>query len=160
MARPKLGESETERLHVKITSDEITAIDDWRYANRVPSRSEAVRRLCQIGLGFDALADSVEADAISLVETTSRLAREHLRLNPRESSENESWKASWFTTAGNIRSTLDAQTALALKIGAISEPTRQMRNHATFEEAMKNANSVLEVMLKHIEETKSSEGLP
>ncbi|RLL73828.1 hypothetical protein D8666_14550 [Ochrobactrum soli] len=49
MARPKLGESETERLHIKITKDELEAIDDWRYANRVPSRSEAVRRLIQIG---------------------------------------------------------------------------------------------------------------
>lgn len=50
MARPKLGSSDTERLHVKITADEIATIDDWRYANRVPSRSEAVRRLVQIGL--------------------------------------------------------------------------------------------------------------
>ena len=53
MARPKLGESETERLHVKITADEIKAIDDWRYENRIPSRSEAVRRLVQIGLFLD-----------------------------------------------------------------------------------------------------------
>src|SRR5262245_58989986 len=53
MARPKLGESATERLHVKITADEIEAIDSWRYAHRIPSRSEAVRRLCQMGLRYD-----------------------------------------------------------------------------------------------------------
>ena len=52
MARPKLGDSETERLHVKITADEVASIEDWRYDNRVPSRSEAVRRLVQIGLVF------------------------------------------------------------------------------------------------------------
>lgn len=50
MSRPKLGDSDTERLQLKITTDEITAIDNWRYANRVPSRSEAVRRLCQIAM--------------------------------------------------------------------------------------------------------------
>jgi len=50
MARPKLGESETERLHIKITADELKAIDDWRFENRMPSRSEAVRRLIQLGL--------------------------------------------------------------------------------------------------------------
>ncbi len=50
MARPKLGETDTERMQLKITSAEIEAIDTWRFANRVPSRSEAVRRLCQIGL--------------------------------------------------------------------------------------------------------------
>lgn len=57
MARPKLGDSETERLHMKITKDELQAIEDWRYANRVPSKSEAVRRLVQIGLVADARAD-------------------------------------------------------------------------------------------------------
>lgn len=50
MARPRLGDGEPERLHVKISIEELTAIDDWRFANRIPSRSEAVRRLCQIGL--------------------------------------------------------------------------------------------------------------
>lgn len=50
MARPKLGETETERLQMKITTAEIEAIDDWRFENRIPSRSEAVRRLCQIGV--------------------------------------------------------------------------------------------------------------
>ena len=64
MARPKLGDSETERLHIKITADELEAIDDWRFANRVPSRSEAVRRLCQLGLRvatpqLDLLADTI-----------------------------------------------------------------------------------------------------
>lgn len=52
MARPKLGDSETERLHMKITAEELAAIDDWRYENRVPSRSEAVRRLVQVALRF------------------------------------------------------------------------------------------------------------
>ncbi|WP_152048248.1 hypothetical protein [Aureimonas psammosilenae] len=49
MARPKLGDTETQRLQLKITEEEISAIDDWRFSNRVPSRSEAVRRLVQIG---------------------------------------------------------------------------------------------------------------
>lgn len=40
---------QSERLHMRISPEEITAIDDWRFANRVPSRSEAVRRLVQIG---------------------------------------------------------------------------------------------------------------
>lgn len=50
MARPKLGDTDTERMQLKITAAEIGAIDDWRFQNRIPSRSEAVRRLCQIGV--------------------------------------------------------------------------------------------------------------
>ncbi len=32
---------------------ELTAIDDWRFANRVATRSDAVRRLAQMGIIFD-----------------------------------------------------------------------------------------------------------
>lgn len=70
MARPKLGETDTERLHVKITSDEIAAIDDWRYLNRIPSRSEAVRRLCQIGL---LVGGELEGLTDNVVELSSAL---------------------------------------------------------------------------------------
>ena len=50
MARPSLGDSPTKRLHMMITDDEIEAIESWCYKNRVPSLSEAVRRLIAIGL--------------------------------------------------------------------------------------------------------------
>ncbi len=65
MARPKLGEGDTERLHMKLSADEIEAIDDWRYKNRVPSRSEAVRRLCQMALH----ADPVFLDLMQMLTT-------------------------------------------------------------------------------------------
>jgi hypothetical protein len=50
MARPKLGDGESERLQMVITREELKAIEDWRYSRRVPSKSEAIRRLVQIGL--------------------------------------------------------------------------------------------------------------
>ena len=53
MARPKLGESETKRLQLVITADEVLAIDKWQHANSVPSRSEAIRRLVEIGIRSD-----------------------------------------------------------------------------------------------------------
>lgn len=57
MARPKLGDSDTQRLHVKISEEELRAIDDWRFENRIPSRSEAVRRLCQMGVIFGSFTE-------------------------------------------------------------------------------------------------------
>ncbi|ESZ11465.1 hypothetical protein X735_25780 [Mesorhizobium sp. L2C085B000] len=57
MARPKLGESESKRLQMVITEDELQAIEDWRFANRVQSKSEAIRRLVQIGLHYVANAE-------------------------------------------------------------------------------------------------------
>jgi len=50
MARPKLGDSETVRFQMKITADEINAINDFRFSNRIGSLSEAVRQLIKLGL--------------------------------------------------------------------------------------------------------------
>jgi hypothetical protein len=39
-----------ERVCLMMTPDEITAIDDWRYSHRVPSRADAIRKLLQFSL--------------------------------------------------------------------------------------------------------------
>lgn len=39
-----------ERLQVMIDDDELTAVDDFRFSHRIPSRSEAVRELLRRGL--------------------------------------------------------------------------------------------------------------
>lgn len=57
MARPRLGDSDSKRLQMVITEDELAAIDDWRFANRVSTRSEAIRRLVQLGIQSDVCLD-------------------------------------------------------------------------------------------------------
>jgi hypothetical protein len=45
-----------ERLQIMLTDDELKAVDDWRFATRMPSRAAAVRELLKRGLaaeGFD-----------------------------------------------------------------------------------------------------------
>lgn len=39
-----------ERVCAMMTPDEITAIDDWRYTHRIPSRADAIRQLLQYSL--------------------------------------------------------------------------------------------------------------
>lgn len=89
MARPKLGDSDTERLHLKITQDELTAIDDWRFGNRVPSRSEAVRRLCRIGLVSEDLRPSINHAMKAVVDRVMLLSNEMLMERPRTAEETE-----------------------------------------------------------------------
>ena len=73
MARPKLGDGDTERLHMKLTADEREAIDDWRYTNRIPSRSEAVRRLCQIAMSGEPFAGELAEDGRNVLGSMHRL---------------------------------------------------------------------------------------
>ena len=48
-----------ERLQIMLTKEELEALDNWRFARRMPSRAAAIRELLKRGLaaeGFD-LAD-------------------------------------------------------------------------------------------------------
>ena len=47
------GEQKTERFNMFMSPSEMKAIDDWAWENKVRSKSDAVRRLIQIGLRFD-----------------------------------------------------------------------------------------------------------
>ena len=42
-----------ERLQIMLTSDELAALENWRFDKRMPSRSAAVRELLRRGLASD-----------------------------------------------------------------------------------------------------------
>jgi hypothetical protein len=42
-----------ERLQIMLTQEELAALDDWRFANRMPSRASAVRELLKRGLSAE-----------------------------------------------------------------------------------------------------------
>ena len=39
-----------ERLQIMLTREELKALDDWRFAKRMPSRASAIRELLRHGL--------------------------------------------------------------------------------------------------------------
>jgi hypothetical protein len=45
-----------ERLQVMLTADELSALDDWRFARRMPSRAAAIRDLLRRGLAAEGVA--------------------------------------------------------------------------------------------------------
>ncbi len=63
--KPKQDEQKTERFNMFMSPSEMKAIDDWAWENKIRSKSEAVRRLVQIGLQADEtyklLQDQIEA---------------------------------------------------------------------------------------------------
>jgi hypothetical protein len=39
-----------ERLQIMLSTDELSALDDWRFVRRMPSRASAIRELLRLGL--------------------------------------------------------------------------------------------------------------
>lgn len=57
MERPRStglsDQNRDERLQIMLTPDELGALDDWRFARRMPSRAAAVRELLRRGLAAE-----------------------------------------------------------------------------------------------------------
>lgn len=47
-----------ERLQIMLTDEELTALDDWRFERRMPSRAAAVRELLKRGLAAEGFETS------------------------------------------------------------------------------------------------------
>lgn len=45
-----MPDKRAERLQVMLTAEEVRRVEEWRFENRMPSRSAAVRALMNLGL--------------------------------------------------------------------------------------------------------------
>jgi len=50
MPREKGTRDREERLQIMLSDEELRALDDWRFAMRMPSRAAAIRELLRLGL--------------------------------------------------------------------------------------------------------------
>jgi hypothetical protein len=44
-----------ERLQIMLSAEEISALDDWRFIHRMPSRAAAIRELLKRGLAVEGI---------------------------------------------------------------------------------------------------------
>ena len=76
-----------ERLQIMLSPDELTAVDDFRFKNRMPSRAAAVRELFRIGLNHTGFAHSSDGKKSSdigvLEEETPQVKPGGLRMVPK-----------------------------------------------------------------------------
>jgi hypothetical protein len=71
--------SRPDRLQVMLNSEEIRAVDDWRFANRLPSRAAAVRELLRRGLAVDGIAIDTDGRQSTSFGVVDEAAAEHAR---------------------------------------------------------------------------------
>ena len=72
-----------ERLQIMLDADELSAVDDFRFQNRMPSRAAAVRELMKRGLsaeGFSAANAGSKSSSFGVLDAPS--AERHGRDGP------------------------------------------------------------------------------
>ncbi|UUP19537.1 hypothetical protein [Nitratireductor thuwali] len=144
----KNEQKKTERLHMLISPAEIDAIDDWRFRNKIGTRAEAVRRLCQISLEAETAANRSSELATSILRSFNRSMKK-LDENTGEPPEEvldifESW--------------MDELLPMVLELAASSETVAEifdaLRSGDSLTEALKRVNDKkadLEKARRHIE---------
>jgi len=78
-------EPKDQRIPIMMSASEVKAIDDWSFENRIRTRAEAVRRLCQIGLMTSSAAKDIAhrsgdlSQLLYILDDAERLqSKEHL----------------------------------------------------------------------------------
>jgi len=66
----EMNMNRAERLQIILTAEELAALDDWRFAHRMPTRAAAIRELMKRGM-----AVHLEGDGASRVGRRSRDVR-------------------------------------------------------------------------------------
>lgn len=65
-------ETRGERLQVMLTPEELTALDDFRFKKRMPSRAAAVRELLKRGLAAEGFASAAAGSKSSEYGVTGK----------------------------------------------------------------------------------------
>jgi hypothetical protein len=66
--------SRGERLQIMLTNEELSALDDWRFKTRMPSRASAVRELLKRGLmaeGFALAKQGRKSQAFGILDAAT-----------------------------------------------------------------------------------------
>lgn len=66
-----------ERLQIMLTSEELQAVDDWRFTRRMPSRAAAVRELLRRGLeaeGFSTASSGKKSESFGVLDGAGDVA--------------------------------------------------------------------------------------
>lgn len=74
MGRLVMVKPRENRVPIMMSDKELEDVDDWRFSNRVATRSDAIRRLCQIAIDVEVPL----ANAADYSEPAMRLAESHL----------------------------------------------------------------------------------
>jgi hypothetical protein len=78
-----------ERLQIMLTREEVEALDNWRFAKRMPSRAAAVRELLKRGLAAEGFAEVVSGNKSEDFGVTGRSSPSptHDRLDAKDQRE-------------------------------------------------------------------------
>lgn len=159
MARPKkpTDELKDQRVPIMMSEDELTAIDDWSFKNRIRSRGEAIRRLCQIGLAFDEKASPIMEQTKEILRRRTNDSKKLNELEANIEPGSRGFKTFALGATRNALRALEDHARLFLGLGGLIFPLAQMKEEEDIKAALdlaEEARKDLELLLNDLDEMK------
>lgn len=123
------------RVPIMMSEQEITAIDDWRFANRVMTRSDAVRRLALIALLFDGDSEAILEKMTNLHGSFFRFCDQLLDAREADPAFHEKTR----TMMPEFAQLVDLVHGTHLDVLAIASPARSLRVQPKMSDALEEA---------------------
>ncbi len=147
------SEQKTERFNMFMSPSEMEAIDEWAWKNRIRSKSEAVRRLVQIGLSADEAAPHLIRAAEGIDQAiTQRVEkiREKIRHDDREKTFLE-WRDMVTDNTLIIVDVLKYLHSMNINVFQIANVSEALKNEPelSVEELLQDAEEI-EAMVKEL----------
>lgn len=76
-----------ERLQIMLTEEELKALDDWRFSQRMPSRAAAVRELLKRGLAAEGFLNAEGRKSEDFGVTTGTAKEKRSPAKPGDASD-------------------------------------------------------------------------
>lgn len=122
-------DKKTLKFQMMMAPSEAEVLDDWMFKNRIRSRAEAIRRLCQIGLAYDAQAADWQRLIKEAFHHTAAISREALEIEDED-------------TADYKRLHLRSLAHLVLFAKSASELARRMSSQAKLAQSLKTEDDI------------------
>lgn len=139
------------RVPIMMSDDELTAVDDWRFENRINTRSDAVRRLVQIGLRLERHADALYGDMTELTALVPRMIDNLDKAVNGEPDEAYSATALTEVLVSFMNQAEGQKRMLGILYGLLGEAAT-LRNEKNIAQAIKEADETAEKYYASINE--------
>ncbi len=148
------------RVPIMMSDEELKVIDDWRFANRIATRSDAVRRLVQNALRIDDEIDKIYRKTRALHETI--LTRSEVISDGVKADGEIDWSTMGRQALTFNSELITATAELMLLVTSITEQVHRIRTEGEFADLSKAADEIkanarhrakmLKLMFKAIDE--------
>lgn len=145
------GDKKTLKFQMMMSEREAATLDDWMFSNRMRSRAEAIRRLCQIGMIYDAAADALEDRVVDLYDRMNTRVSEVADVLEAQGHESDAFMDS---AVDALTKSLDDAEAFSYEFRVVSHPARGFREAASVDRALLVAPTLRDNAAVQLEEVR------